>query len=150
MSGGKFDRSMSVSVARDVAWRTITDVRTLVGWVSVLRDAQTLAELEKYRATLEDKVGMFALKADLDITVVDHAECEYIVVHAEGEDRQVASRIVVKAILRLTEENGATVLRVSGSHEISGRVATLGAGTIKKKAAGILDEFFENLEREFG
>jgi carbon monoxide dehydrogenase subunit G len=39
---------------------------------------------------------------------------------------------------------------VTGAYEVSGRVATLGAGAIKKKAGRILDEFFGSLERELG
>lgn len=145
-----FDRTISVPATSEKAWRTITDVPTLVGWVSLLRDAQTISEMDKYRATLQDKIGMFALKADLEITVVEHAEPEYIVVHAAGEDRQVASRIVVDATVRLEPDGAGTRLEVSGAYEVSGRVATLGAGTIKKKAARILDEFFGSLERELG
>jgi carbon monoxide dehydrogenase subunit G len=148
MPSETFDRKISVPVGRDVAWRVITDVPTLVGWVSLLREAQTISELDKYRATLQDKIGMFALKADLDITVVEHVEPNHIVVHAEGEDRQVASRIVVDATVRLADEGAGSQVHVTGSYEVSGRVATLGAGAIKKKAGRILDEFFGSLERE--
>jgi carbon monoxide dehydrogenase subunit G len=138
-----FDRKISVPVGRDTAWRVITDVPSLVGWVSLLQEAQTISELE-------DKIGMFALKADLDITVVEYSEPDHIVVHAEGEDRQVASRIVVDATVRLSDEGTGSQVHVTGAYEVSGRVATLGAGAIKKKAGRILDEFFGSLERELG
>jgi len=143
-----FDRAISVPVDRAVAWSRITDVPTLVGWVSLLRDAEVISELEKYRATLQDKIGMFALKADLDIAVVEHSEPGFITVHAEGEDRQVASRIVIDVTVRLAEAGDGTEVNVAGVYEVSGRVATLGAGTIRKKAGKILEEFFTALERE--
>jgi hypothetical protein len=36
---------------------------------------------------------------------------------------------------------------VSGSYEVTGRPATLGAGAIRKKAGRIIEEFFGSAER---
>ena len=64
-------------------------------------------------------------------------------VHAEGEDRQVSSRILVDAVLELLPQDGAgTLVAVAGGYEVSGKVATMGAGMIRQKATKILDEFF--------
>lgn len=35
-----------------------------------------------------------------------------------------------------------------GTYEVTGRVATLGAGAIRKKGDRVLEGFFENAERE--
>lgn len=147
-----FSRSVSLGVASSQAWRTITDVPTLVGWVSLLHGAETVSELERYTAVLRDKIGMFSLKADLDIRVLDFAQPRHLTVRAEGEDRQVRSRIVVEARVELDDEpqGGGSILRVEGRYEVSGRVATLGAGAIRAKASHILDEFFDNVKRALG
>jgi carbon monoxide dehydrogenase subunit G len=42
------------------------------------------------------------------------------------------------------------VLSVDGCYEVAGRVATLGAGTIRKKADKLMDEFFGNMKRTLG
>ena len=61
---------------------------------------------------------------------------------ARGEDRQVRSRIMIDAAVRLIEEDPAlTRIRLSGSYEITGRVATLGAGAIRSKAAKQVEAF---------
>lgn len=151
MAKEAFARTISLTVVPSVAWATITDVPTLVSWVSVLRDATVTTELESYRAMLEDRLGMFSLKADLDINVVEHQAPDWIVVHAEGEDRQVGSRIVVDARVELQQNQpGSTLLEVTGMYEVTGKVATLGAGMIRKKASKVLDEFFGSVERAMG
>ena len=153
MAREPFERRVELQVGPELAWRAMTDVPTLVGWMSLLRDVETIALLERYAAQLEDRLGMFSLKADLDITVSAYLEPEWIVVHAEGEDRQVGSRIVVDARVELEPSSAttgpSTAVIVTGAYEVSGRVATLGAGMIRKKAQKILDEFFGNLERAF-
>jgi len=39
---------------------------------------------------------------------------------------------------------------VTGRYEITGRIATLGSGAIRKKGDKVLEEFFTNLVRELG
>lgn len=149
MATQSFARTLSLSVTPDAAWRTITDVPTLVGWVSLLSEARVVSDMERYTARLEDRIGPFALRADLDIVVIDHVEPQWISIRAEGSDRQVGSRIVVTA--RVDLHGGATTeFEARGGYEVTGKVATLGSGMIRKKAARVLDEFFENLQRAIG
>jgi carbon monoxide dehydrogenase subunit G len=146
-----FSRELPVSSDPATCWKVLTDVRRLVDWVSILDEAQELAPLERYTAVLMDRLGPFKLRADLDITVSDVAEGQRIRVHAEGEDRQVSSRIVVDAVLTLGEvAGGGTVVAANGTYEVSGRVATMGSGMIRQKAAKILDEFFGRAAAELG
>jgi uncharacterized protein len=149
----------SVSFSRDIAvvadpatcWAVLTDVPTLVDWVTILDGAREISPLEKYTAVLMDRIGPFKLRADLDITVSDVEVQRRIRVYAEGEDRQVSSRIVVDALLTLADEGAVgTLVAVNGRYEVSGKIATMGAGTIRQKAAKILDEFFGRTAAELG
>lgn len=142
-----FQRDVRVAADADTAWATLTDVDLLVSWVSILDQASVVDPLKRYTAVLTDRLGPFRLHADLDVEVTDVEEPVRIVVRAEGEDRQVASRITVSAELKLLPSADATVIAVAGSYEVAGRVATLGASTIRKKADKILEEFFESLQR---
>jgi uncharacterized protein len=144
--------SRDIEVVRDPAacWAVLTDVPKLVDWVTILDDAHELAPLEKYTAVLMDRIGPFKLRADLDITVTEVDPERRIRVHAEGEDRQVASRIVVDAVLTLDRRDLSTVIAAEGTYEVSGRVATMGAGMIRQKATKILDEFFGRAAAELG
>jgi carbon monoxide dehydrogenase subunit G len=139
-----------VAADREQCWKVYTDVPKLVTWVSVLDDAKEIANLETYTAVLADRLGPFKLKADLDITVSEVVAGEHIRVQAHGEDRQVASRIAIDAVLSLDPQDDGTLVRAKGNYEVVGKVATMGASMIVKKANKILDEFFAHSAAELG
>jgi carbon monoxide dehydrogenase subunit G len=147
-----FERELVVRSDPQECWRTITDVPQLVSWVSVLEDASEISPLQSYRAVLQDRLGPFRLRADLDIVLSDVREGEHLHVRAEGEDRQVGSRISVNADLDVipAAEGGGARVRIVGEYEVAGRVAGMGGPTIHKKANRILDEFFVNAGASLG
>ena len=146
----QFDRSQVVAADQGTCWTVYTDVPKLVTWVSVLDDANEIAHLDSYTAVLADRLGPFKLKADLAIKVSDVVPGEHIRVQAEGEDRQVASRIKIDAVLSLAPQASGTLVRATGSYEVVGKVATMGSSMIVKKANKILDEFFSRSAEELG
>lgn len=146
-----FSRALAVSADAETCWAVLTDVPRLVDWVSIVDEAKEIESLEKYTAVLMDRLGPFRLRADLDIIVSEVEIGRHIRVRAAGEDRQVSSRIAVDATLTVSpREAEGTDVRVDGSYEVVGKVATLGAGMIRQKAAKILDEFFERAATELG
>lgn len=146
-----FTRDLTVVADQTTCWAVLTDVPKLVDWVSIVDGAEVVAPLERYTAVLMDRLGPFKLRADLAITVSEVEEGRHIRVHAEGEDRQVSSRILVDAVLDLSPADGdGTRISTRGSYEVSGKVATMGAGMIRQKATKILDEFFGHAADELG
>ncbi|TDC47231.1 hypothetical protein E1212_24925 [Jiangella ureilytica] len=152
MPRSEFGRELTVSAPPAQAWETLIDVPVLVSWISVLEQAEEQQHLERYTAVLLDRLGPFKLRADLAITLSDVRTGEHVTVHAEGEDRQVGSRLVVDATLDLEPagDGGGTTVRVAGVYEVTGKVAAMGGGTINKKAEKIIGEFFSNAEKVLG
>lgn len=144
----EFARTLNISSSAEAVWNVVTDVDRVASWVSVLGDVETEVPLSSYRAKLTDRLGPFRLTADLAVDVVELDEGSTIRFAADGEDRQVASRIQVDARLTLVPAGSGTDVRVEGSYEVTGRVATLGASMIRAKGEKILDEFFANAARE--
>jgi carbon monoxide dehydrogenase subunit G len=150
MASMTFERDLLVRADAEKCWAIVTDVPRLVRWVTILDEAEELAPLDRYRAVLMDRMGPFRLRADLDIAVSEVEIARHVRVRASGEDRQVSSRIGVDATLNLDPDGDRTRIRATGSYEVVGRVASLGAGMIKQKAAKIIDEFFANAAAELG
>ena len=150
MPAANFSRELELSASAESCWAALTDVPRLVSWVSILDSGREIEPLARYEAVLADRVGPFKLRADLDIRLTDVQPPVAARVHAGGEDRQVGSRITVEAALKLVAGESGTTVTVDGTYEVSGRVATLGAGTIRKKADKILDEFFASLKTAMG
>ena len=154
MPATNFERTFAVGATPEGCWKVLTDVHRLVSWVSVIDDVQELSPLDKYTAVLMDRLGPFKLRANLDVSVVDVQEPERIRIKAAGEDRQIASRITIDALVTLaksaTDDTDGTTVSVTGTYEIGGKVATLGAGMIRQKATKILDEFSQRATADLG
>lgn len=146
----EFIREFDAGAPATQIWTTIIEVERLVSWISILHSAQEVERLARYTATLEDRLGPFRLRADLEVTVTEAVEARSITVHAEGEDRQVGSRIGVTGTLALQPIESGTHVVVTGNYEVTGKAASLGAGSIRKKANAILDEFCSRASIESG
>jgi carbon monoxide dehydrogenase subunit G len=145
----RFEQAIRVSAPAARAWDLLTDVEQVASWITILEEVRELDHLAHYQAVLRDRVGPFKLRADLEIIVSEVTPGAAISFAAAGEDRQIGSRLAVSARMVLNRDTeGKTSVTVSGSYEVVGRVATLGAGAIRKKADTILSQFFGNAERE--
>ena len=150
MPSADFERTLEVSDSPADCWDALTDVQRVAGWVTVVGEVRELEPLATYEAVLEDQFGPFKLKADLAIVVKDLEEGKRISFRAKGEDRQVSTSIMVDAGLALEASGTGTVIRVQGHWNVIGTVATMGSGTIRKKADAIMEEFFERAAAELG
>jgi len=145
------DREFVVEAGRDEVWPRLLDVEAVASWLPIMHSVievssgATGIDGSSFRAAFEDKVGPFTLRADLHIEVAGVLEPEEVAIRARGEDRQIRSRIMIDAAARLSDAGpGRTRVRLSGSYEITGRVATLGAGVIRSKATKLIDTFCTN------
>lgn len=145
-----FSKDMRIAAPAAAVWAALLDVQRVASWLSIVSDVREVERLRRYTAVLEDRVGPFALRADLTVGVEPDDAARRLKVTAAGEDRQVASRISAALDVSVAEEGTATLLAVRGRYEIAGRMATLGAGAIRKKGEKVLDEFFANAARELG
>ncbi len=143
-------RTVRVAARPDAAWAVLLDVQRIASWLTVVRDVKELEPLRRYTTVLEDRVGPFAMRADLAIDVAADEAARRLHVSGSGEDRQVASRISATLDLAVVPQGEGSDIVVSGRYEITGRIATLGAGAIRKKGDKVLEDFFANVTRELG
>jgi carbon monoxide dehydrogenase subunit G len=143
-----FSRDILVPAEATSVWETVTDVQRVAGWVSVVGAVEEIEHLARYSAVLADRLGPFKLSADLDVEVTEIEDGRSIAFVADGEDRQVASRIRIVAALQLAPSDTGTSVVVAGMYEVTGRVASLGASMIRSKGDKILEEFFAAVVRE--
>jgi carbon monoxide dehydrogenase subunit G len=141
-------RSALLASPRAQVWSALLDFQRVASWLSIVGEVREVEPGRRYGAVLEDRVGPFALRADLAVSVT--ADEPRLRVEASGEDRQVASRITAVVDLSLADEDGGTRVSIGGGYDITGRIATLGAGAIRKKGDHVLDEFVERLTTALG
>ena len=145
------DREFVVEAARDAVWPRLLDVQAVASWLPIMHSVTEVSsgasgiDGASFQAAFEDKVGPFSLRADLRIEVAGVRESEEVSIQARGEDRQIRSRILIDAACSLADEPpDRTRVRLRGTYEITGRVATLGAGVIRSKANKLIDAFITN------
>jgi carbon monoxide dehydrogenase subunit G len=143
-------RTAHVTASPGEVWTVLLDFERVASWLSVVRDLREIVPRERYTTVLEDHVGPFGLRADLAIDVSADPVQRRLQVTGSGEDRQIASRISATLGLAVVATATGSDVVVTGSYEITGRIATLGAGAIRKKGDRVLDEFFARLTRELG
>ena len=148
MPSADFERSLQVKQAPADCWEVLTDVERIAGWVAVVGEVEEREHLQSYAAVLVDQFGPFKLKADLDISVTDLDEGTSITFRAKGQDRQVSTSIIVDGSLTLEPSEAGTTIHVKGRWNVIGTVATMGSGTIRKKAETIMEEFFAAAKAE--
>jgi carbon monoxide dehydrogenase subunit G len=117
-------------------------------WVDLVSNVVIHEPLARYGAMLEDRVGPFRLRADLDIVVTDHENEKRIRFRAAGEDRQVGSRLSIDAGMELDESPVGVAITFEGSYSVEGRVATLGSSMITHKADLTLGRFLDRAQTE--
>ena len=147
MVAERFNETFTVAKDSRACWDVLTDVKRIAGWVPVISEVVERDHLASYSAVLEDRVGPFRMRADLDVTVTSLTEHESISIRADGEDRQIGSRITVDATMALEPSDDGCVVLIHGAYEVTGRAATMGASTIKQKANKMLDEFMSAARR---
>ena len=141
-----------IELNRGVAdvFREMQDVQLVSSFLPLLSELKEIEPLKSYEAVLEDRVGPFKLRADLSIEITIDNDSLKFSVEARGEDRQVRSAIRISAEMSFaTNSENRTVLTISGTHEISGKVATLGASVIKSKATKLVHEFENQVQKHF-
>jgi carbon monoxide dehydrogenase subunit G len=143
----RFTETVRLPGAPEDVWRVVEDVPVVLSWISIVHSTAPGQSPDRYAAVLQDRLGPFKLRADLRIDVLERDAGHRIRARAEGEDRQIGSRLIIEVTLKLTEDGGTTVLTVDGSYEVTGRPATLGASSIRKKAGKVIAEFFASAER---
>lgn len=143
-----FSQTFSVAQTKETCWAVLIDVARVAEWVTVVGDVTEHEHLAHYTTVLEDRLGPFKLRADLDVVVPKFEEHTSITVRADGEDRQVGSRITIDATLGLQPNDSGCTVDIEGRYEVTGRVATMGASTIRQKADKILEQFMEAAKRD--
>jgi uncharacterized protein len=145
----EFAKTIRLDASPELVWNALLDFHAVASWLSIVREVRDVDPPRRYAAMLEDRLGPFAMRADLDLTV-DVKDGRRLLVSASGEDRQVASRIAATIELAVDPDGAGTSLEVKGRYEVTGKVATLGAGAIRKKGDRILQEFFDSASKALG
>jgi carbon monoxide dehydrogenase subunit G len=135
----------------DDAWAALWDVPAVARCLPGCQAVEEIEPRRRYRATVKDRVGPFAVTIPLDVGV-DASDAERALwVHASGRDSALGSPVRMTLTARLTAgDAGGSRLTLDAQAEVGGKLAALGQAVIHRKTRDLLDAFARNLGRTFG
>lgn len=140
-----FVREMTVrGAAGQEVWPLLRDVDLLASCSTAVGDVQERVEGTEWSVSLVRKVGRFQLAAPLTVAVVGEEEGSVLKVQALGTDRKIGARLDVDASMKMEDLPGGVRLVLTGRYEVTGRIASLGSGIVRRHATEMIDEFVQN------
>jgi carbon monoxide dehydrogenase subunit G len=138
----------SVTLRHPVAetWELVRDARRVSACVPGVSDLAETGEPGGYRATVSDRLGPFRLTVPVTVRVDEDPATHRIKARATGDDRGGHARVRGEMNVSVEEFNSGSQLVVSSSLEVLGRLASLGAIPMRRRADQIFDQFVRNVE----
>jgi carbon monoxide dehydrogenase subunit G len=152
------NRTLLLEADQQEAWCLLRDTRRLAGLMPGVEgitsengaSGGTGSAVEKHVAEVAEKVGPFRLKLKLAVTILRAEEPLLIEAELNGADARSENRVSGTLRAELKERGpAATLLSVEAAVEVIGKLASLGAAPIRKKADELFEQFIQRLKGEF-
>lgn len=129
---------------RDQVWEALFDPEILASVMPGCEKLELVGEQE-YEGVLKIKVGPVQGKFDGKIKLYDIEEPDSYKMDIDG--RGAPGFVKADAVVRLTEEDGGTVLHYDSDAKVGGRVATVGQRLLDSSAKAITKQSLEGLSQ---
>jgi carbon monoxide dehydrogenase subunit G len=144
-----FEEEIRVPVSLDEAWDFLWQTDRLAACLPGCKGVQEVEPRARYKAQVEDRVGPFGVRFDLDVVVQESQPREHVRIVATGHDRRLGASQKVALDVRLKEAGPReTLLNVDAEVEILGKIATLGQFVVKRKVKEVVSRFTENVRKQ--
>lgn len=142
-------RAITVPVPQSAAWALLRDVERLGACIPKVSDVQVQEPDKRYTALVSDRLGPFSLHVPLRIEVQHIEPPRHITANLTGDDKRGQAR--VRGSLEASAEaqsTSSTALTLNMRLEVLGKLASLGAVPIRRRADEIFSEFAERVRAE--
>jgi carbon monoxide dehydrogenase subunit G len=141
----RFEEQVEVGAARARVWNLIWDVPRVAACVPGCTDAVEVEPGRRYTALIEQRMGPFRSRFNMNMRTVEVEEPVRVVIAAQGDDRSTASYVTIELTLELHDSEASTALAVTADVTILGKLGGLGQGMIRRKASEVVGEFAQSL-----
>ena len=134
-------------------WKLLRDTPRLACLLPGVEGVQALGETgtEAYAAVVQDKIGPFKVRLNMELRVIEAAEPTLLKATLKGGDARGLNRVsgTLQAAVRAAASPTGSALHFEASVEILGKLATLGAVPIKRRTSQLFAEFARNIQGQF-
>ncbi len=126
-------------------WPCLRDVDLLSSCSSAIKDVAAVEPDVSWSVVLKRRVGRFEMSAPLQVEIAAEEVGRRIAIVGRGIDRKMGARLEFDAALTVADGAAADRLSLELSYEMTGQLASLGSGVIRRHASELVDEFCTNL-----
>ena len=138
-------QELALAAPPDRVWNLLWDIETVAGCIPGCEGVQTIEPGARYTARLVQRVGPFSINFPLDLAISDVREPSGFRVHATGKDARLGSSVTSDIRLEVQPTDGGSNLVIDSQTNVSGKLAALGQGMIRRKSEEVLRAFGENI-----
>ncbi len=147
----KVSEELNVDASPEDVWRVLRDTPRLASLLPGVESVTPLKEpgVEAYLAKAGDKIGPFKVALNMEIRIAETREPSFLKARLTGSDSIGLNRLTGWLQITLSAASSATQMKFEADIEILGKLATLGAVPIRRRATEKFAEFARNIQAQF-
>jgi carbon monoxide dehydrogenase subunit G len=143
-------RVSEVGAEPPIAWSFIRDVARLSACIPNVSELELIEADCRYSAVVSDQLGPFKLSVPVQIELATIEALHRIEATVTGNDRRGQARIKGMLGAHIEPLDSGSRIALSMRMEILGKLATLGAAPMRRRADEIFSRFAECVQKELG
>ena len=145
----RFDQRIEVKASPDRVWAFLWEVDRVARCLPGCREVRVVEAQKKYAVVVEQRVGQFKTRFNMDVDVVQLEEGRSVRLASQGQDKTLGASSKGELEVKLEPmPSGATMLEIGADISVVGKIATFGQAIIKRKAQQVMDGFGAALAAE--
>lgn len=147
----KVSEELNLDASPHEVWRLLRDTPRLAALLPGVESVTSLNEpgVEAYQAKAGDKIGPFKVAMNMEIRVAEAREPLFLKANIKGADSIGLNRLTGSLQIMLNPNSSAVQMLFQADIEILGKLATLGAIPIRRRATDKFAEFARNIQAQF-
>jgi uncharacterized protein len=137
----EIEKQADIAVAPEAAWILLRDFPGLATCIPNVDRLEVMEPDRRYGATISDKIGPFRVTVPVQIAIETIEPPRRIVAAISGNDAKGQARLKGHLEATVDPEREGTRLVVATRIDVLGKLATLGAAPMRRRADQIFDEF---------
>jgi carbon monoxide dehydrogenase subunit G len=148
-----FNQTLTLAATQQDVWNLLRDTKRLAALIPGIETISPIMDAgphEKHVARIVERIGPFRLSIDVEVRIVQAVKPSLLNAELSGIDSSRQNRLSGTLSAELTKDSSAeTLLRMDSRVEVTGKLATLGAAPIRRRANELFAQFSERLQGQF-
>ena len=137
----EIEKRVDIGVAPELSWALLRDIPQLTQCIPRVTALEEIAPDQRYATTISDKIGPFRVTIPVQIEIQAIEPPRRIVAAISGHDAKGQARLKGSLEAVVDPVGISTQLLVLMRLDVLGKLASLGAAPMRRRADQIFDEF---------